>query len=107
MPTDAPTAPPTPSTAPAQPVQSAPSPVTPTKTTLVTPPKTGPAQSALSSRPSRRGVTPNKPQDPTKLSEPLDTMDGAFSGIKGLAAPEEGELMGEESAKEVEPQKEA
>jgi len=52
-------------------------------------------------------VLPQKqPQDPTKPAEPLDTMDGAFSGIKGLAAPEEGELMGEESPKQGEQQKE-
>lgn len=45
-------------------------------------------------------VLPEKQsQDPTKSAEPLDTMDGAFSGIKGLAAPEDGDLMGEEPAK--------
>ena len=47
-----------------------------------------------------------QPQDPTKPAEPLDTMDGAFSGIKGLAAPEEADLMGEESPKQGEQQKE-
>jgi hypothetical protein len=99
MPAEPPVAPP-PSSAPAQPVPSAPSPATPTKATVVatSPQKTAPAPSSLDSRPSRRGVIPPKEQP----SEPLGTIDDAFSGIKKLGKREDGDPMDEESIQPTE-----